>query len=200
MHLSFEGNLKAFERGLSDLALRQMPFATSIAINETIAVIQKNAAKALGERVAKPTPFTRRGLAILRSSRRNLEGVVLYKDAQAAYLKWLEDGGTREPKRRAIPVPVGIRLNAYGNMGKGAVRRASVRPDVFSGSPGGGRLPAGIWQRTPKRGLKLLVRLAGAAEYQPGLNFKRDAEITARKYFPIAFDRAFRRAMATARP
>lgn len=197
--ISFDHNIRAFERQLSGLAQRQLPFATSLALNDTADTIKRNAERSLDRDLDRPTPFTKRGLMVLRSSRRRLEATVLFKDRQASYLAWQEEGGTRRPLRRAIPVPVGVRLNRYGNMTRGRVRALLARRDVFSGNPTG--RAGGIYQRTGKGGrkLRLLVAWEGSATYRPRLNFRRSAERTAVHYFPIALDRAMRRALATAR-
>lgn len=201
MEVSFAANFREVERDPSDFARRQLPFATSRALNDTAEAIRKNTDAALGKRLDKPTPFTRRGLLVLRSSKGRLWADVLFKDIQAAYLRWQEQGGDRPPKGKAIPVPVTIPRNAFGNMARGAVKRAAGRPDVFAGRPGGGRLAAGLWQRLGNggRGLRLLVAFEPSAHYAPRFDFTRDAERTARAFLPIAFERALVRALATAR-
>ncbi len=199
MHLSFAHNIREVERDLSDFARKQLPFATSLALNETAQAVRRNADAALGKRLDAPTPFTRRGLLILRSSKGKLWADVLLKDLQAAYLRWQEKGGERPPKAKAIPVPVAIGRNAFGNMPRGALKRASASKDVFSGRPGGGRLGPGLYQRWKGGRLRLLVAFEPRATYAPRLHFERDAERTARAYFPIAFERAINRALASAR-
>jgi hypothetical protein len=199
MQLSFAHNIREVERDLSDLARRQLPFATSLALNETAQAVEREAAADLERRLDRPTPFTRRGLLVLRSSKARLWADVLFKDLQAAYLRWQEGGGTRNPKGRAIPVPVALPVNAFGNMPRGAVKRAAGRADVFSGRPGGGRLPPGLYQRLKGGGLRMLVAFEPRADYEPRLDFEASAERTARAFFPPAFERALRRAIAWAR-
>ena len=199
LDVSFEHNIREVARDLSDFALRQLPFATSLALNDTALAIQRNTLKALDRNLDRPTPFTRRGLLVLRSSKARLWADVLFKDVQAEYLRWQERGGTRGPKGRAIPVPVTLKRNAFGNMGRGAVKAAAVRPDVFSGRPGGGRLKPGLYKRLPNGGLRLLVAFEAVARYAPRLGFAEEAEKTARAFMPIAWERAMRRAIETAR-
>lgn len=198
MHVSFAHNLRELERDLSDLARRQLPFATSVALNDTAVAIERDAARDLEQRLDRPTPFTRRGLLVLRSSKARLWADVLFRDAQAAYLVWAERGGERGPKRRAIPVPVNLRRNAYGNMARGAVKRASNRRDVFAPGPGSALAP-GLYQRLRGGALSLLVAFEPHARYAPRLAFETNAEKTARALFPIALERALRRAFASAR-
>jgi hypothetical protein len=199
MDISFQHNIREVERGLSDFAQRQVPFATSIALNETAADVAKNQTANLSRRLDRPTRFTLRAFAILRSSKSRLVATVFAKDAQAKYLKLLEDGGTRKPKGKALVVPVNIRTNKHGNIARRGIKTALARPDTFSGKPGGGR-PGGIYQRlTGGRGLRLLVDYAARAVYRPILGFKSGARKTAAARFPVQWERAIRRAIATAR-
>lgn len=197
MQLSFEDNLRAFERDLSDLARGQLPFATARALNATTEAIAANTTRALDERLDRPTPFTKRGIARRFATKARPWSDVFFRDIQAAYLAWAEDGGERLPKGMAIPIPVGLRRNAYGNMARGALARLRGRSDVFTPGPGS-PLPPGIYQRR-KSGLRMLAAFEPRAAYRPRLSFLADAERTARAYFPIAFERALRRALATAR-
>lgn len=197
MRLSLESNIRKVERDLSDAARKQVPFATSLALNETAKHIQKAETARLSKVLDRPTPFTRRAYAIRRATKRRLEARVFVKPIQAAYLSRLEDGGTRTPAGRAIVTPARIRLNKYGNMPRRAIQRNLARPDTFSGKPKGRSSP-GIYQR--KRGK--LVKLASytrAARYRPQLRFKLMAERRARRAFPAKFQRALAQAFATRR-
>lgn len=198
MDISFASNLAEFERGLSDLARRQMLFATLLALNETAEAIRTNTDRALDKRLDRPTPFTRRGLTVFRAVKARLWADVFFKDIQARYLAWAERGGDRPPKGRAIPVPVNVKLNRFGSVPRGALARARGRPDTFTPGPGS-RLPAGLYRRKPKGGLILLAAFEPSAHYEPRFPFGSDAVKTARAYFPITLERAFRRAFETAR-
>lgn len=197
-------NVRDIERDLSDLAIKQIPFATSLAINETLEDVQKNETKRLTRVFDRPTPFTKRAYARKRASKRRLSGSVFAKDAQAEYLRIQEKGGARLPKRRALVVPSGIRLNKFGNMARGSVARAIADPRVFSGAPNGrSKAAAGLYRRMGKGGRGRLRKLATwtpRARYPRRLNFIASARKTAEKRLPIHMERSFRRAMQTARP
>lgn len=200
MKLNISRNTKEVQRGLNDVARRQIPFATALAINDVLGDIKKNWEKRLRKEIDRPTPFTLRAFAIRRASKRNLRGMVFAKRIQADYLRWLEEGGNRAPKRRAILVPVNQRLNKYGNMPRGAVRRTVAKPKTFSGKPKGGRRPAGIWERVSGGNqLRLLVHYADRARYTPRLNLIPGAAKTATVRLPGAMLKAMRRAMRSAR-
>lgn len=204
MRLDIRSNVADLTRDLSDMARRQLPFALSKAINETLRDMKDGAVRNMAATLANPTPFTRNAWAIRWSTKGRLSGRIYAKPIQAAYLLRQEEGGERQPEgARAILIPVGQRLNAYGNMTRGAPRKAMGRADTFSGAPGGkagGR--AGIWQRIGKgknRSLRLLIAYEDQAEYQPRLGFAADAERTALAVLPDRLAEALAAAMASRR-
>lgn len=189
-------------RGLSDFARNQLPFATALAVNEVLQDVVRNTQKRMRRVIDRPTPFTLRGFAIRRASKRRLVGQVFAKDIQGAYLRWLETGGTRAPKGRANLVPVGARLNKFGNLPRGAIGRTLARPKVFSGSPKGRPGAGGIYQRMGRgrnAHLRLLVHYAARSRYRPALKFIESATKTTAARLPGAWLRAFQKALATAR-
>ncbi|MFS8182139.1 hypothetical protein ACMG4P_11360 [Pseudovibrio denitrificans] len=202
-------NFSQVAKGLTKAEQLQVPYAISLALNETAQDIKTNSEKALSRRLDRPTPFTKRGLALKRASKRNLSAVVFFKDRQADYLELQEKGGTRKPKRKALAVPFSQRLNKYGNLPRRAIDRLLKRSDVFQGEING---VEGIWQR-PKRGkrrngsrgtkgrtgLKLLIAYEKSADYQPRLRFREGARKTADARIKHNFRRAMRKAMLTAR-
>ena len=77
---------RAIERGLNRLASSQLPFAIALGINDVSGQIKEAEETALARDLDRPVPFTRRGLAVARASKRRLTGVVGFKRIQAAYL------------------------------------------------------------------------------------------------------------------
>lgn len=194
--LSVTDNIDDFERSLTHFERQQLPFAVSFAINETLADVKREEERLLPVRLDRPTAFTQRGLAIKRATKRRLVGQVGFKPIQSEYLQKVEEGGIRKPKKKAILVPVNQRVNKYGNLPKGVIRRLLARPNVFSGNVKG---VAGIWQRMKGGRLKLLVAYERQASYRPQLHFQSDAQVTARRHFPTNMRDAMARAIRTAR-
>ncbi|WP_109314760.1 hypothetical protein [Pseudovibrio ascidiaceicola] len=207
--IRYSAHFDEVTRGLTQAEQRQLPFAISLALNYTVEDIKANTEKALGRRLDRPAPFTKRGLALKRATKRNLSAAVFFKDRQAEYLELQEKGGTRKPKRKALAVPFSQRLNKYGNLPRRTIERLLKRPDVFQGEVNG---VEGIWQR-PRRskrhngsrgtkgssGLKLLIAYEESADYQPRLCFRESARKTADARIKHNFRRAMQRALATAR-
>lgn len=189
-------NIAELERDLSNAARREIPFATSLAINDTLGEVKDNTEKRLERVVDRPTPFTLRAFALRRSSKRNLRGVLFAKDVQADYLRWLE-GGTRLPKARAIVVPVRQKLNRYGNMPRGAIARALGRADTFSTQPAGGRnprLPGGIYRRMKRGRLRMVAAFEPRATYnRRPFRFQEGARKTAEARMPRHLEKQMRR-------
>jgi hypothetical protein len=207
--LQMSVDTRAIERELNSLATSQLPFAVALGINEVAGQIATAEKSALSGDFDRPTPFTQRGLFVSRATKRRLTGVVGFKRIQAEYLERQASGGTRKAKRRAVVVPVGIKLNKYGNMPKNAIKRALARPDTFSGTVAG---VSGVWQR-PKRGvrraggvgtkgktgLKLLATYHSSVKYSPRLKFDTRAYKRAERDIGPAIARALTHAVNTAR-
>lgn len=193
--ISVRSNVRTWERKMTAIQRRQVPFATAKALTDTAGDVKKNFPRTMARRLDRPTPFTMRGMFVARATKARLIASVGFKPIQSGYLDKPERGGTRRPKGRAIVLPAAQKVNRYGNLPKGAVRRLLARADTFSGEVRG---VAGIWQRR-KGGLTLLVAYARQASYRPQLGFHASARKTILARFPINWRRAFALAVRTAR-
>lgn len=220
---SIKADFEAAERLLSDLGRKQLPFATAMALNETAETVKAAEEQFIKAKFDRPTPFTQRGLYLRRASKGRLTATIGMKKVQSEYLKWQVTGGTRRPKGRALLVPVGARLNKYGNMPKGAVKRLKSNPRVFVASAGERKtahLAPGIYERPRKgkyrgsewgggaggnksegrqRGPRLLVAFEPHAAYRARYPFGPLAAKVAREKFRAAFPYWLKRAIETAR-
>lgn len=201
--ISFQDNIREFQSGLSDLALRQIPFAASQALNDTAEDVADAWRTHMERRIDRPTPFTLRGVHLANRARKAaLTAVVGIRPLQAGYLKYLAQGGTRYPMGRALVVPVAHRLNQYGNIPRRGVASTLRRKRVFAGKVRG---KGGVWERPTKRqarsgaGPKLLVAFRSRASYDARLDLDDIAVPRARQSMPEHFSLRFRQAIATAR-
>lgn len=196
MEISFESNLRAWERSLTDVEKRQLPFATAKALTDTARMDVKPAVERHIEIVFdSPTPFTKKGVAYKPAYKNRPVASVFIKDIQAGYLTIQKTGGVRRPKGRALAIPARQRVNKYGNLPRGTVKRLLARSDTFSGRVNG---QGGIWQRK-KRGLKLLVAWEDRAVYAPRFRFDEVARKAAEMHFPRRFAYALEAALRTAK-
>lgn len=217
MKLTISIDTRPLARALGDLGTRQIPFATASALTAAAKQAQQDVTAALPSIFDQPTPFTLRAIGTTSASKRDLTATVFVKDKQAQYLALEETGGTRLPANIAVVVPADIKLNRYGNMAKGAIKRLLQRPDTFSGTVHG--IP-GIWQRPPRgtrrgggqgtkgalnsvqgfrTGLTLLVRYQSSTSYRPRFGFARRVQASVTASLPRLFAAALAKALATAR-
>jgi hypothetical protein len=184
---------------------KQARFATAVALTQTAKDAQKALTQALPQIFDRPIAFTQNSVTIISATKAKLESVVLVKDKQATYLAIQEVGGTQRPRPGApLVVPVNIRRNVYGNIGRGGIKREVAKPGVFTvGRNAQSNLPPGIYRRGKGRNRTaapvLLVSLERRTQYKPRFNMKRRVLAVAEIRFPINFERALRHALATAR-
>lgn len=157
---------------------RQVAFAASKALNATAKKIADAMPDEIERALDKPTPFTKRGVRVLKyANKANLSATVGFMDAQAKYMRLQIEGGTRVAGPHGIKLPGNITLNAFGNIPRGLTaqlkaaaesgqlpkaigrklgvgnRRKGAAPiQLFYGQPVGKtwrNAPVGIWRRIP---------------------------------------------------
>lgn len=120
-------------------AERQLPYATSLALNRTAQHILEALVRVTGEVFDRPTPYTLRALRLVRATKENLVATVDYRDGAGKgisadkYLPPQVLGGGRRLKRseralsrvglpKGYTVPAaGAEMDAYGNMSRGQI-------------------------------------------------------------------------------
>jgi len=203
--LSGRHNIDKELRFLSDLALRQLPFASAMALNDTAEDVAEAEVENIEKSFDRPTPFTKKALYRVRASKRKLRAEVGVKRVQAGYLDIHARGGTRKPKARAILVPNKARLNKYGNMPRGAVKRMMARPGAFVASrsdPKTRHLDPGIYIRKGRgrrQKIEQLVAFRGRAQYRPRFDFQGPADLRANQVIANHLSRRLQDALRTAK-
>ena len=200
---------------------KQVAFAASRALN----AIGKAVADAMPEEIEKvinkPTPFTKRGVRVLKYANKNNLGVVVgFMAAQAAYMKWQTDGGTRSPGPGGLKLPAAIKVNEFGNIPRGIIarlvavarkerklgkvtsRRTSVsnKVDLFYGDPkdqAGKSRPRGIYKIVGQSLIPLIIFPVTPARYRKRLDFPAVAEKIVRQQWSSLFDAAMAEAIRT---
>lgn len=193
-------DLKDFELEMSAIVKKQIPFALSVALNDTAWQSKEDVAKYAERTIDRPTKFTLRGFAVKKSTKRRLYSEVFIKPIQAEYLEYQIEGKTRRPESKAIPIPVNQRLNKFGNIpgmkGGKKINALLAKPNVFKGMVRG---VYGIWQRRKRGPLKLLIAFKDKAQYEEAFDFEKAASKSARARFGKNFQRAWTKALASAR-
>lgn len=181
---------------LDDRQRRQIPFALSQAINDTVVEGREQAQQGMRRDLDRPTPWTQKGVLFKRSSKRNLQGAIYIAPNRWEYLQYQIEGGTERPKSRFIPIGLG-RRNKYGNIPgwRTKISKLLAKPDHFQAEING---TFGIWQRR-RRGLRLVVAFRKRTTYQARWRFFERAEKHVAKRLPIFFERRLTHALDTAR-
>lgn len=210
---------RELQRSLTRMAQRQLPFATATAVNAVAAKVIIAGTNAIEHAFDAPRAFTKRAFTQAKAfggqyaSKRDLTAVIVAKPIQEAYLapsEFNEPQALGQGKR--IRTPVDIKTGAGGNIQAGLIAKLIAQPDVFLGVIGGVN---GLWQRpTPARPkgsprrpikantsgrLKLLVAFTRPVKVKTKLGFRERAEQAVLNNWSVEFDRAIRRALATAR-
>ena len=199
MQISIKTDVKKVSRYISGIHNRQVPFATSQALNDIAMMARKEVMDKMARYIDRPTPWTKKGIAYKRSNKRTLFAEVLILSNRWEYLKHQVEGGRRRPNNRAIAVPVNQRKNKYGNMTRGAVAKLLAQPNVYSGKVNG--VP-GIYKRVggvrnPR--VKLLVYWINEADYKKRFPFHKIVNQVVVRHFKQTFDRRLTAAIRSAK-
>lgn len=223
MQIDIRHNIRDVQKGLSDVARRQIPFATAMALNELgaelIRVNQKNMKRVFD----RPTRWTLNAFHFVRATKQKQSIEIMRKTAARGrhYLEIEEAGGTRPltgwerliAARLGYGGPIGfvmptgaVRRNAYGN-----VSRATMQRIIGGTSKGrkagaayfvpkvGSRLSAGVYQRKGKSIQKVLAFDARAPRYAARFKFHEVLRRHSDRRLPRKFEAALTKALATAR-
>jgi hypothetical protein len=131
---------------------KNVHFGVARALTQTAKAASETVASKLPTIFDRPTPFTQKGIGFTSAKRDSLTATVFVKDVQAGYLMMQETGGVRAP-RPGSPINLAVkqRLNAYGNIARGAIARLKAKDDVFAASGNNARtrhLKPGIYERS----------------------------------------------------
>lgn len=187
MRISVKADLDALKKKLTYTQQQQIPFAASKTLNQLAFRISRQVMPKKADETFQggATPFTRRGFKYTKSSKAKLYVDVFIDKAQDQYMRFMVQGGTRFPKKRAILVSTkSSKLNRYGNFPKGKIGEIlGDKGKFFSGVPKGQPdKPAGIWERYGRKGgkesqrIRLVALYTDSAEYKPIFPFGTFAE------------------------
>lgn len=143
INLRADINIKSIIKQLADIKDKQLPFATSLAINRTAQKVKEKEVKEIIDVFDRPTPFTLNSVFIKPSNKNNLTAKVSIKDTAfngapaAKYLKAEIAGGERRLKRYEVALrSIGVlpdgyftvpgeaaTMDVYGNMSVAQIRQ-----------------------------------------------------------------------------
>ena len=189
MNLNIKFDDKALRQSLKRVQ-KQIPYATTLALNEVAGKVKENQVKVIERELNNPTPFTKRGFRIKYATKQNLTSKVFIAPIQQSYLKYQIEGGVNTD--RGLVPQAGIKTNKYGNIPKNALRNRR--------SKGTSRRVGGRIYTSPKRGArKLLAIITSRREYKKKYDFQGTGIVEAKKQFEAATTKALNKTLSTMR-
>ena len=195
--IQFDIDAQKALRRLTSLRVKQVPFATAIALTRTVVDIQKHfRTVALRKRFIIRRQFVPRGIVFTKASKTNFTATVFSRDD---FMQIQETGGTQRPKsgNKVIPIPTkNLRKNKRSSIGRARFPSKLLRKDnvVLIRTKKGSSIV-----RRSKRTIKTLYTLKAKTKIKPRFKFKETARNIARKNFGRNFGRALSEAVRTAR-
>ena len=218
MQIDIRADVKELTKSLNRIQRKQIPFATSKALNNVAFDVRKSLQDGLDVHLDRPTSYTKRGVQVEKSTKKNLVAKVGFRSRtfgrgkgaihQAEYMARQIKGGLRTPKGNAIPVPIvkNLNLNRYGSIRRNKINQALGNQEkFFSGKPKNAKgmgTGEGIWERyggKRKPKIKMLISWNNKTNYQARFPFKNIAIRSVRNNFRKRFDAALQQAFKTAR-
>lgn len=197
-------------------AANQLPFATSVALNQTARDVQQELKAQTTRSFVNPVAYTRNAFRYTKSTKRDLVATV-YPDKSRRYFSTEIFGGERLSKpyegfirglaNGALPrgklLPTSTVLNAAGNPKKsvfGQIQgrlRTNDRGGFFIGTPRGGGTP-GVYRRSRER-LYPYFLVIDEPRYERRFPMEQVGNRTAARVFPTHLSKAIDKALSSAR-
>jgi hypothetical protein len=173
------------ENDLADLAGRQLPFVTSLALNKTTVEARDLVRGNLPTRFKLRNNWTKNGIQAQTSNKRNL----LARVVAPGYMGIQETGGTRTPERSKLLAAPSEALQGNRVIPKAKRPRALLNGKGFIIDMKGGE--AGIFQRQGKKGkIRLMYWLGQEQSYEERFEFEDDVRTSVQASFSDNFIRA----------
>lgn len=192
--LIVKDNIAEMTKWLDNIQRKQIPYATSRALNDTAV----DAQKAIVDKI--PSTFANRkkwwlkqqptGIKVKFSKKTDLTATV----HTSAYFAGIQErGGVKAPKSgRNLAIPTAQVPKKY-RTSHGAKQMLAEKKKVFA-------TPKGVFRRKSKKKIEVLWTFSPRASIKPRFKFHATAEATARRNFARNFERWLKQAIATAKP
>ncbi len=221
IQLSIDQDLKGFERFTKNYR-KQLPFASSVALNSTGFDIRQALNKGTLGAFDKPTTFTQKAFLTTKSKKTNLVVHVFAKDKEgsdaARYLRFGVQGGARPPKgferyfsglpndgttaRYFMPTRQ-TKRDGKGNITRATLKKLSTRVTTgtaFIGTPRNSTRPPGLYVREKNNKLSAkFITTSSKPTYTGRFNIEAIAGKVVQRRFNQHFDKAMSKAIATAK-
>ena len=190
--MSIDNDFKRLIKNLDNMHRKQIPFAASLALNETAKEVQSGIEQQLNKDIDRPTPFTQKAFAIKRATKSKQVASVFIKDIQAKYLRYQIEGGSRKATdSNPILIPRKGYQNKYGNLPRGRLSKLKSQGKLFSND--------GIAFQKYKKKVKPVAYFAGNSTYKKRFRFYERGLSTAKASVVKNFKTALAKAIRTAK-
>ncbi len=200
----------------------QLPFATSLALNQTARDVQLAYKAQTATSFVSPTAFTRNAFRYDQSTKASLVAQV-YPSPDRSYLATQSFGGQRRWKAyegfirglasssgKALPpgklLPTSVAINAAGNPKRSLFAQLQSRLSTtdrggfFIGTPRGDTSrTAGVYRRSREKLIPFFLVADSEPRYEPRFPFERLGNATVARVFPSRLSAAIDRAIKSAR-
>jgi hypothetical protein len=195
--ISIQSDVDKVAKKLRKDLQRQIPFATSRAINDVAFDARKAESAATKRYFDRPTPWIQKGFRVKKSNKRNLMAKLFIPPDRWDRAMKLEVEGGVSGKSHAIPI--NARRNRYGGLSRTQIKNQINAKGAFVKEING-RL--GVWKmqgRGKNKRLRLQVMFDKGLTYAPRFPFGKATDKAVRLRFPRTFDKRLRDALRTAR-
>lgn len=148
--INIKAQLTKFEKNLSAVAYKQLPFATAQALTalgkKVVKAEQENEVSVLD----RPKPFTEKAIGVIGASTKRQTATVFMKDTTAEYMEPYEFGGTNVLNSKAVLTPIAATadLDKFGNLPRNWLSKMRGRSDIYIGPvKTKSCVINGVWQR-----------------------------------------------------
>ncbi len=195
--------LKKFLKFMDKLALSQLPFATSNALNTTAFGAQGIVRKDMPNKFILRNNFVVRGILVKKSTKRTLSAAVFSRDN---FMLGQETGGERKAFRNRLAVPDQVRTNIRRRITKAKrPRNITKKPKVFLMKhsivqrKGGKKIRRASSGSSFESKYKILYRLRRSVTLKPRFDMRGTVDRAVVRIFPGAFKAAYIRAIKSAK-
>lgn len=198
MRVSVRSDVKKLERRLTAIQRKQIPFATSQAINDASFAAQRELKKQAPRKLDRPTRFTVNAFRVGKATKKTLKGKVFIVPKVWEYLRWQILGGTARKGGAGFGVPVNAKLNKFGNIPgrqKGLIKNKRQYVDMNARVPGIYERVGG--KKSGKR--RLIIAFEKTTKYRPRFSFHKIVDKTVKGVFPKAMKKRLSAALRSAR-
>tara|TARA_R100000781_G_scaffold68426_3_gene43083 strand:+ start:1146 stop:1811 length:666 start_codon:yes stop_codon:yes gene_type:complete len=217
--LTVDQDLTGFDRFLKNNK-KQLPFATSLALNDTGFDMRNAFNKGTLSVFNQPTRFTQKAFLTTKSKKTNLVVHVFAKNKDgsdaARYLRFGVQGGARPPKGfekyfsglkndgtlGSYFLPSKAKTDGFGNVTRATLKRISNKVQnnkAFIGTPRNSSRPAGIYERDGNKLITQFVSVDQRPTYTGRFNLQTIGDKVINRRFNQHFNKAMTKAIATAK-